>query len=101
VFTGLIQPFPIGAKLRLRDGRYAVIVRYNHAAPFRPTAMITFDKDGERLPEGNITGPVTIGGDEFPLGFFEGEDLSYVRDLDESLNLPPVRFESLVDVAYP
>jgi HD-GYP domain-containing protein (c-di-GMP phosphodiesterase class II) len=101
VFTGLIQPFPIGAKLRLRDGRYAVIVRYNHAAPFRPTAMIAFDKDGERLPEGNITGPVTIGGDEFPLGSFEGEDLSYVRDLDESPSPPPVRFESLVDVAYP
>ena len=101
VFTGLIQPFPIGAKLRLRDGRHAVIVRYNHAAPFRPTAMIAFDRNGERLPEGNIAGPVTIGGEEFPFGAFEGEDLSYVRELDDDPNPPPVRFESLVDVAYP
>lgn len=103
VFTGLIQPFAIGAKVRLRDGRFAVIVRYNHAAPFRPTAMIAFDKDGERLPEGNIIGPTTIGGDEFPLGEYDGEELSFVQEMneDETAAASQVRFESLVDVAYP
>jgi HD-GYP domain-containing protein (c-di-GMP phosphodiesterase class II) len=105
VFTGLIQPFPIGAKIRLRDGRFAVVVRYNRSDPFRPTALIAFDAAGERLPDNEIVGPVTIGDDKLPLGAFQGEDLSFVTDIPADEPKPAAGkhrvFQTLVDVGYP
>jgi hypothetical protein len=103
VFAGLIQPFPVGAKIRLRDGRYAVVVRYNRTDPFRPTAMIALDDAGERLAEAQVKGPLTIGGDDLPLGSFDGEDLSFVQDMNSATPSAPAarELETLVDAAYP
>ena len=107
VFTGLIQPFPIGAKIRIADGRYAVVVRYNRSNPFHPTAVIAFSPDGQRLPEGQIVGPVTIGGDDFRLASFDGEDLSFIYNGERPGEVewpnPNVErtFLTLVDVGYP
>jgi hypothetical protein len=108
VFTGLIQPFPIGAKIRLANGRYAVVVRYNRTDPFRPTAIVAFDGDGNRLPESQIVGTVTIGGDDdLRLAAFDGEDLSFIYEgvrpgivewPDPSV---PRSFRTLVDIGYP
>jgi HD-GYP domain-containing protein (c-di-GMP phosphodiesterase class II) len=103
VFTGLIQPFPVGARIRLRDGRYAVVVRYNRIDPFLPTALIAFNEAGERLSESQIKGPLAIGGGDLPLGSFDGEDLSFVQDMNIA-NSPVAadrRFETLVEAAYP
>ena len=103
VFTGLIQPFPIGAKVRLRDGRYAVVVRYNRTDPFLPSAIIAFNEAGERLGESQVKGPIPIGGGDLPLGSFDGEDLSFLHDTNCAT--PAVtttrKIETLVDAAYP
>jgi hypothetical protein len=108
VFTGLIQPFPIGAKIKLRDGRYAVVVKYNKTDPFRPTALIAFDESGQRLPDKAIVGPVMIGDEKFPLGSFGEEDLSFLTDPDAAEPAPAADakrsgrvFQTLVDVGYP
>jgi HD-GYP domain-containing protein (c-di-GMP phosphodiesterase class II) len=108
VFTGLIQPFPIGAKVRLADGRHAVVVRYNRTDPFRPTGIVAFAPDGSRLPEGQVVGPVTLGSnDGLRLAAFDGEDLSFlyngVRPGTNEWPDPSVSrvFRTLVDVGYP
>jgi HD-GYP domain-containing protein (c-di-GMP phosphodiesterase class II) len=103
VFTGLIQPFPVGAKIRLRDGRYAVVVKYNRVDPFLPTAIIAFNEAGERLAEGQVKGPLIVGGGDLPLGSFDGEDLSFLKDLRDASERRPTKrqIESLVDAAYP
>jgi HD-GYP domain-containing protein (c-di-GMP phosphodiesterase class II) len=107
VFTALIQPFPIGAKVRLADGRYAVVVRYNRTEPFRPTAVIAFGTDGQRLERPQIVGPVTIGNDDLRLASFDGEDLSFLyngeRPGETEWPNPTVgrQFTTLVDVGYP
>jgi len=86
VFHTLMQPFPIGAKIRLSDGRYGVVVRYNKKDPFRPMIVIAFDEHGHRLPNDSLGGPFHLG--EGPLAdlklmHFAGEDLTYLGDLQK------------------
>jgi HD-GYP domain-containing protein (c-di-GMP phosphodiesterase class II) len=80
VFVRLIQPFPIGARLRLRDGRYAVVVRYNRRDPFHPTVLVAFDVNGARLPQERLEGPLTLGEDrrELRIESFGDEPLSFL-----------------------
>jgi HD-GYP domain-containing protein (c-di-GMP phosphodiesterase class II) len=79
VFMSIIQPFPIGARLQLTDGRQAVVVKYNRKQPFCPTAIIAFDESGARLEPGKMRGPLNIGEEnELRLAAYAGEDLSYI-----------------------
>lgn len=102
VFAGLIQPFPVGAKLRLADGRYAVVVRYNRRSPLKPVVVVAFDEDGTRLPELQMVGPVPVGEDnDLRLASFGGEDLAYIyEDAPEPLQ-PPRTFATLIEAGYP
>jgi hypothetical protein len=64
--------------------------------------------DGNRLPESQIVGPVTIGADDdLRLAAFDGEDLSFIYDgIRPGTNEWPDptvarSFRTLVDVGYP
>lgn len=86
VFGSLIQPFPIGAKLKLNDGRTAVIVRYNRKAPFHPYVIVAFDEKGERIPREQLD-EVFVLGEQGALRMqsFGDENLEYVQDIPEPL----------------
>jgi HD-GYP domain-containing protein (c-di-GMP phosphodiesterase class II) len=104
MFARLIQPFPIGAKLRLTDGRYAVVTRYNRANPFQPHVIIAFDRDNRRLPSAKLDGP--FGLHERPnlhIASFGGEDLSYIYEskLDQPDAFRPKEFMTLFEAVYP
>jgi hypothetical protein len=82
VFGNLIQPFPIGAKLELMDGRTAVVVRYNRRAPFQPTVVVAFDEKGGRLPADRLVGPINVGeANSLALRAYAGEDLRYMQEV--------------------
>ena len=49
VFASLIQPIPIGAKLKLNNGYYAVVVQHNLRDPFKPKLIIAFDEQDKAL----------------------------------------------------
>lgn len=104
IFACLVQPFPIGAKLRLSDGRYAVLVRYNRRNPFNPTLITAFDVDGRRLPEAKLDGPYRL--DRRPnlrLASYADEDLSFIYDPEPDLEGVPIRetFHSLYESVVP
>jgi HD-GYP domain-containing protein (c-di-GMP phosphodiesterase class II) len=83
VFHSLIQPFPIGGKIRLSDGRFGVVVRYNRRDPFRPQLVIAFDANGDRVPPASLAAPFYLGegpDSKLKLASFAGEDLSYLTD---------------------
>ncbi len=82
VFGSLIQPFPIGAKLKLNDGTSAVIVRYNRKIPFHPHVIVAFDDKGERIPKEQLK-PTFILGEEGPqrMSAFGDEKLDYLNDM--------------------
>jgi len=81
VLAGLIQPFPIGSMLKLRDERTAVVVRHNRQDAFSPVVVVAFGKNTKHLPADRLVGPMPL--DEhsgLQIKSFEGEDLSYVYD---------------------
>jgi hypothetical protein len=83
VFAGLIQPFPIGAKVQLSDGRFGVVVRYNRRDPFQPDVIIAFNHWGDRLPKDELEGPLPITGQNgLRLAGFDDEDLSFIYSID-------------------
>ncbi len=104
VFAGLIQPFPIGAKVQLTDGRFAVVVRYNRREPFEPEVIIAFDHWGDRLPKNELEGPLAITGrNGLRLAGFDNEDLSYIYSIDLYSKLPEDQpnCHNLFESAYP
>jgi HD-GYP domain-containing protein (c-di-GMP phosphodiesterase class II) len=79
MFARMIQPFPIGAKLKLACGRYGVVARYNHKNPFEPYVILAFDHYGHRLPDSELAGPFRLGERyEWRVVSFGDEDLSYI-----------------------
>lgn len=99
VFVGLMQPFPIGAKLQLSSGEYGVVVRFGQASPFLPEIIIAFDSEGRRLPPARLRGPLRL--DETPdlrITSFMGEELSEIYDHDTKLpSVSPKEFTTLYE----
>ena len=106
VFARLIQPFPIGTKLRLADGRYAVVVRYNRKNSFMPHVIIAFDQNDNRLPNEQLIGPLNLEDHRgLRLDACGEEDLSYLHEANAALNdkEPPKErlLTSLFEAAFP
>lgn len=86
MFGSLIQPFPIGAKIRLTDDRMAVIVRYNRKMPFHPHVIVAFDEKGERLPRERISSIFALGEEgTVRMKSFGDENLEYINNTPEPL----------------
>ncbi len=104
VFARLIQPFPIGAKLRLTDRRYGVVVRYNRQNPFLPTIVIAFDADGNRLPNAKLQGPFNLAERrDLRVKTFADEDISFVYRTSPVDTTPPrpAVLTSMFEAAFP
>lgn len=104
VFTRLIQPFPVGAKLRLRDGRFAVVVRYNRQNPFLPTVIVALDPNGDRLPNSRLEGPLCLAERaDLRIQAFADEQLSYLFSTapsdDDAVNRGD--FSTLFEAVFP
>lgn len=76
VFRGLIQPFPIGSKIMLNDGAYAVVVKYNRKDAFDPHVIVAFDQENRRLPVDRLDKPFALS---------QKPGLRFMRFGDESL----------------
>jgi HD-GYP domain-containing protein (c-di-GMP phosphodiesterase class II) len=89
ILSGLVQPFPIGAKIRLNCGRWAVVVRHNRRYPFRPTVLIAFDEEGQRLKRKQLAPPINLAeAEDIRLAQFAGHDLSFLSTGPELLPPP-------------
>lgn len=100
VFSRLIHPIPIGGKVQLRDGRFAVVVKYEREHPFQPVVIVAFDSEGGRLAE--MEGPLWLKETpELVLASYAGESLSHLQMTSDRLATPPSTFKSLHDAAYP
>jgi HD-GYP domain-containing protein (c-di-GMP phosphodiesterase class II) len=102
-FTNLIHPFPVGAKIRLRDGRFAVVIKYNRKNPMQPRVIVAFDSMGKPLPRFQLERPCSLGeSGNMRAAWFRGEDLSflYTTTSPEELYVPS-RFNHPFEAAYP
>jgi len=107
ILMGLVQPFPIGAKIKLNCGRYGVVVRHNRKRPFRPTLIIAFDENGKKLKKKHLEAPVDLAcNDEVRMVEFAGDDLSCLNRVpDEDVwgepEISPEDEDALLALAYP
>jgi len=105
VFSNIVQPYPIGAKLRLNCGRYGVVVRYGEVDPFLPVIVVAFDADGSRLGPGATTGPYPLHEHrEIVIQSFGDEDLSDLYSTAAAADPEPVvisEFGNLFESSYP
>ncbi|MBN1346085.1 MAG: HD domain-containing protein [Phycisphaerae bacterium] len=80
-FARLIQPFPIGSKIRLRNGQYAVVVKYNRENPFEPLVIVAFDSRNRRIPKRELVPPMRLGvHPDLRAASFCGEDLTFLYE---------------------
>jgi HD-GYP domain-containing protein (c-di-GMP phosphodiesterase class II) len=102
VFASLIQPFPIGAKIRLNCGRFGVVLRHDPREPFRPVIVIAFDEEGRRLPKKRLVGPIDLADDvDVRLEEFAGEKLDYVNHMAPPESQPAPEKITLFDCHFP
>lgn len=107
ILMALIQPFPIGAKIRLDCGRYGVVVRHNRKYPFRPTIIIAFDELGRKLSKKDLEPPIDLSTtDKVRLVEFDGDDLTCLEEDSEGIvwgtpEVTPEEKENLFAYAYP
>ncbi|MCK4658032.1 MAG: HD domain-containing protein [Phycisphaerae bacterium] len=104
VFCKLIQPFPIGAKLRLVDGRYAVVVRYSRQNPFLPTVIIAFDEQNRRIPKAQLMSPISLEQRrDYRIASFAGEDMAFIYGSRLIEDFAPARqeIETIFQAVFP
>ncbi len=60
LFSNIIQPLPVGAKLRLSTGQWGVVVKQNSANPFDPVILIAYDHNNYPIPKGQLEKPFIL-----------------------------------------
>ena len=107
VFASVTQPLPIGAKLKLESGDWAVVVRHNRQNPFAPEIILAYDEWGDPLGQEELQTPFFLGErDDVKVMSFAGVDLSFLNGLSEPLEMPVPQqvaqsFSETFDFAYP
>jgi len=108
VLASIIQPFPIGGKLKLEDGRWAVVVRHNRQDSFKPEIIIAFDELGDPLNAEDLEKPFCLGERaDIKIHSFAGQDLRFLNESNENmgrLNQNEVKqllYSELFDYSYP
>jgi response regulator RpfG family c-di-GMP phosphodiesterase len=104
IFLRLVQPFPIGSRIQLADGRTAVVIRYNRTTPLAPTVVIAYDSQGRRLPKTELEGPFRLGEiPELQARAVDGEALPLPQDDGCEASGPPPAADCspLFEAAFP
>jgi hypothetical protein len=106
IFGSVVQPFPIGAKLRLACGRYGVVVRFGERYSLLPEIIIAFDEHGKRLPRHRLEGPYKLDcRTDIRIAAYDNEDISDIYNSTNwyaNVEMPyPASFETLFESMYP
>ncbi len=89
IFARRMQPFPIGARLRLSNGLFGVVTSHVDGSPFLPEIVIAFDEDGKRLPASCIMGPMPLSSrPDLRIVAFGNDDLSDILDERSVVHAP-------------
>jgi HD-GYP domain-containing protein (c-di-GMP phosphodiesterase class II) len=88
LFAGVIQPLPVGAKLKLQNGLYAVVVRSNTHNPFKPQVIIAFDDQEKPLPKSQLAQPFYLDErDDVEAVSFGKQDISFLNRTVDDISL--------------
>ena len=102
VFSGIVQPFPIGAKVLLQKETWAVVVQYNDKKPFNPKVVEAFDEFGDPMPP-DVVSTVKVLGSEpgLKVKSFGGIDMSELNNEKYDAELDAEHFSTIMGFSYP
>ncbi len=93
VLASIVPPLPIGAKLKLLNGKWAVVVRYNRENCFQPYIITAYDEFGDPLPPDKITKPTPIcSSQDTMVKSFGSQDLTFMNNLPAEHPVDPSDF---------
>ena len=108
VFSSIMQPLPIGAKLKLESGLWAVVVRHNQGQPFQPDLVVAYDQLGDPFGPDQLIGPFTLGSRiDIRVVSFGDENIEFLNDLEQdnteidAKELIKHAEQSIMDFSYP
>jgi len=81
ILLHLVQPFPIGARVRINTGQWAVVIRHDRQQPFRPHIIVAYDEEGKKLQKSQLKPPIRLSKhDKIRLVEYAGDDLSFLNN---------------------
>ncbi len=96
VFSDLMQPLPLGAKLKTNTGLTAVVVKHHRGQPFNPDLMFAFDAEDNPIPKEKLLPPFKL--DKHPdlkVLSFANEDIRFINgayvdfsEIDSDIYIP-------------
>jgi len=102
VFASLIRPIPIGAKLKLNNGYYGVVVEHNSHDPFKPKLIIAFNEKDEALSSGELQKPFFLDKrEDIEIVSWEQEDLRFLHDSKNESQLTQTEKGKLAEDCLP
>ncbi len=102
VFSGIVQPFPIGAKLQLNNGKWAVVVRYNEKKPFNPFMVVAYDEFGDPEPPQSASAIHELGAEDgHKVMSFAGHDMTQLQNEEFDSELDPQAANELFGLQFP
>ena len=102
IFASVMQPYPIGSRVQLQDGRWAAVVRYGRMSSFLPEIVMTHDEHGRELARSGLDGPIKLHErTDLTISSFDGEDVSDLYERDTILPSPSTsEFTTLFEGMY-
>ena len=102
VFSGIVQPFSIGSKLLLNNGKWAVVVRYNDKKPFNPKIVIAYDEFGDpEMPQVASVIHELGEDDSLKVKSFAGYDMTALQNEKYDSGLESDSTQELFGLHYP
>ncbi|MBN1845114.1 MAG: HD domain-containing protein [Sedimentisphaerales bacterium] len=84
-FAATLQPLPIGAKIKMSSGDWAVVVRHHPEHPFCPQLIVAFDAQNRPLPRRLLSEPFYLGERrDIQVLSFGKTDLSFLNEARDS-----------------
>jgi HD-GYP domain-containing protein (c-di-GMP phosphodiesterase class II) len=85
-FFEIVPPFPVGSMVELSDGRTAVVVDLNPAAPVRPKVLCLDDRSARPRPDGPVSEEIDLAqAEEFEIVAVGGVSVRQFTASQESL----------------
>jgi len=100
----VIQPFPIGAQLKMQNGETVVVVGHNPKDPFKPKVTLLFDRYGKPMPKEKIHDSFLLSDRKhLKIESFNNEDISFINNTEEQKKTKnqQLDYSELIEVLYP
>jgi len=102
VLAGVVQPFPIGAKIQLSNNLWAVVTHHNQKNPFKPQIIIAFDELGDPLAQESLEPPFYLDQrKDIMLKSFAGQNLDFLNQPVSIDTSHDPSYDDILDFAFP